>query len=204
MSDPAPPPDVLLLDVMGTLVYDPFQREMPAFLGIDLEQLLAHKDPTAWAEFELGDIDEATLFARFFADRRPVDGPGLKAASVAAYRLLEGVEPLLAELYRAGVDMHALSNYPHWYREVEQRTELSRFLAWSFVSWDTGLRKPDPQAFLHAARTLGVACERCLFVDDKQRNVDAALGVGMDALRFEGAGELRVDLARRGLLRSTA
>ena len=40
-------PEVLLLDVMGTLVYDPFRVEMPAFLGLSFEQLRAQKHPHA-------------------------------------------------------------------------------------------------------------------------------------------------------------
>ena len=40
------------------------------------------------------------------------------------YRLLEGVEPLLERLKRAGVEMHACSNYPVWWRNVEEATAL--------------------------------------------------------------------------------
>lgn len=49
-------PDVLLLDVMGTLVYDPFHRVMPDFFGMSLEQLLDAKHPEAWVRFEHGEM----------------------------------------------------------------------------------------------------------------------------------------------------
>ena len=39
---------ILLLDVMGTLVYEPFHTELPAFFGMTLEELYAAKHPTAW------------------------------------------------------------------------------------------------------------------------------------------------------------
>ena len=190
----------LLLDVMSTLVHDPFHIEVPAFLGMTLEQLLEAKHPTLWAEFERNEIDEGELFARFFRDGRAFDGPGMKQHMVQHYRFLPGIEDLLADLRSAGVAMHALSNYPDWYHEIEERTQLSRYVTWSFVSCDTGLRKPDPGAYLHAASTLGLAPELCLFVDDQERNVHAASALGMQALTFEGAAELRRELGARGLL----
>jgi len=180
----APPtiarPTALLLDVMSTLVHDPFHVEVPAFLGMTLEELLEAKHPTLWAEFERAEVDEAELFARFFVDGRAFDGPGMKRHMVRHYELLPGIEDLLEDLRAAGVAMHALSNYPDWYHEIEERTQLSRFMTWSFVSCDTGLRKPDPQAYLHAASTLGLAPDLCLV--------------------FEGAAELRRELRARGVL----
>ena len=166
-------PAALLLDVMSTLVHDPFHVEVPAFLGMTLEELLEAKHPTLWAAFERAEIDEEELFARFFRDRRAFDGQGMKRHMLRHYRLLPGIEVLLADLRSAGFALHALSNYPDWYHAIEERTQLSRYVAWSFVSCDTGLRKPDPEAYLQAASTLGLAPERCLFIDDQQRNVHA-------------------------------
>src|SRR5690606_26387034 len=91
MSTAMPRPSVLLLDVMGTLVHDPFYVEIPRFFGMSLRELLAVKHPHAWVEFELDAIDEPTLLARFFADGRPVDGEGLRAAVRRAYRFLPGI-----------------------------------------------------------------------------------------------------------------
>ena len=43
---------ILLFDVMGTLVHDPFFEEMPEFFGLSFDELLAVKHPSAWVEFE--------------------------------------------------------------------------------------------------------------------------------------------------------
>ena len=192
-------PAVLLLDVMSTLVYDPFQVEMSAFFDLTFDELLALKDPRAWVDFEYGAIDEATFYARFFSDRSPIDGPGLKAVARAGYRLLDGIEDLLVDLSRTGVSMHACSNYPPWYQEVEAATGLSRYLEWSFVSCGLGLRKPDPEFYREVLRRLGRPAGQCLFVDDRERNVAAARAVGLDGLRFEHAEQLRAALGARGL-----
>ncbi len=189
---------ILLLDVMGTLVHDPFFVEVPRFFGMTLEELVRSKHPTAWRAFELGELDEAGLVARFFADGRALDVEGLKRTMRDAYRLLPGIEPLLEHLRAAGVSMHALSNYPPWYRLIEDAVGLSRFLTWTFVSCETGVRKPDPRAYLDAARRLGVSPRACTFVDDVLENCEGAAATGMHAIHFTDAQALAASLARAG------
>lgn len=191
---------ILLLDVMGTLVHEPFRAEVPAFFGTALPALVRELSHDAWIDFELGKIDEATFAARCFRDGRALDYDGLVAALTGAYRYLDGIEPLLAALAGAGHQLHALSNYPVWYRLIESRLGLSRYLAWSFVSCETGVRKPDAGAYLGAAARLGVEPARCLFVDDRDENCAAARAVGMDAIRYDGTHALRAELIERGVL----
>lgn len=50
------------------------------------------------------------------------------------------------------------------------------------VSAEEGMSKPDPRIFRIGAERLGVRPERCLFVDDKVRNVEGARAVGMRAV----------------------
>ncbi len=185
---------------MDTLVREPFYDIVPAFFGVSLETLLREKHPSAWAEFERGEIDEAALRTRFFRDGRDYDHEGMKRAMVDAYAWLPGMQELSAELASAGFALHALSNYPDWYRLIEERLALSRFVAWSFVSCDMGVRKPDPRAYTLPLERLGVPAEECLFIDDRAANCEAASALGIDAIRFTGARELRSVLAQRGLL----
>ncbi len=191
---------VFLFDVMETLVHEPFYREVLGFFGMTLEEMLAAKHPTAWAEFEVGGIGEETLLARFFRDGRGFDHSAFKRAMAEAYRWLPGMEELLGELRERGYAIHALSNYPPWYRWIEERLGLSRYLEWSFVSCHTGVRKPDRRAFTGALERLGVSAEECVFVDDREVNCAVARSLGMDAIRFRGASELRAELAGRGLV----
>jgi HAD superfamily hydrolase (TIGR01509 family) len=190
----AKPYRALLFDVMGTLVYDPFFEEVPAALGMSLDELIKHKHPTAWLEFETGAIDEKALEAKFFADGRVYPHQRMKAAMVEAYAWLEGTEQLLIDLVTAGVQLHLLSNYACWYHLIEEKLRISRYAKWSFVSCDTGARKPDPEAYLGPARSLGIDPSELLFIDDRGGNCKAAAQVGMGAIKFVGAQELRDEL----------
>ncbi|MCP4871640.1 MAG: HAD-IA family hydrolase [Proteobacteria bacterium] len=189
---------ILLLDVMDTIVRDPFWT-MPEFFGCSFEEIWKDKDPTSWIEFEHGDIDEATFVSRFWADGRPLDHAAFISLFRDGYAWIEGMESLLSDLKEAGVAMHALSNYPRWFEMIEARLELSRFLEWTFVSCLTGVRKPDPEAYRGPARTLGVDPSQCLFVDDRGSNCKAAAAVGMGAIKFVGAEALRIELRNRGI-----
>lgn len=191
---------ILLFDVMDTLVRDPFFDVVPGFFGMDLPSLLAQKHPTAWIEFEMGQVSPRQYYERMFADCRPFDHAAFEAAVKAGYEYIEGVELLLRDLSAHGHAMHALSNYPVWYRWIEERLELSRYVKWSFVSCKTKVRKPDPRAYVGAATALGCAPEACLFIDDRHGNCEAAEAVGMRVVTFENAAQLRRELADRGLL----
>ncbi|MFW2389027.1 MAG: HAD-IA family hydrolase [Polyangiales bacterium] len=190
---------VLLWDVMGTLVHDPFFVEMPEFFGMSFDELLEAKHPSAWVDFELGQRGEREFLDQFFADGRAFDQKGFIDTVARSYRWLPGLEPLLAELRDAGIRMHTFSNYPIWYRLIEGRLRLSRYLDWTFVSCLTGTRKPAPIAYENVINELGLPAESCIFVDDRLSNCEAARAQGMRALRFEGVDPLRASLREHGL-----
>ncbi|SEG66008.1 haloacid dehalogenase superfamily, subfamily IA, variant 3 with third motif having DD or ED [Actinacidiphila yanglinensis] len=53
-----------------------------------------------------------------------------------------------------------------------------------FSAEDVGRGKPAPDLFLHAARVLGFAPERCAVVEDSRLGVQAARAAGMDVYGF--------------------
>eukprot|EP00899_Mesostigma_viride_P015215 jgi/Mesvir1/23695/Mv18647-RA.1 len=190
---------VLLFDVMDTIVKDPFYHEIPLFLQMSLKTLYEVKHPTAWIEFERGEISEETLFARFFKDGREFDGQGLKRAMREAYRWIDGMEELLLRLQAAGYEMHVISNYPTWYQMIDEKLDLSKYLNWSFVSCHMGKRKPDPSIYTDAAEQLGVPLRDCLLIDDNAKNVQAAKDVGLRSIQFTSAEALEEQLHMLGL-----
>lgn len=193
-SDP-----IFLFDVMDTLVTDPFFDAIPSFFGMTLGQLLDEKHPDSWIAFEKAEITEDQYLASFFADGRDIDKSALRRLLWEHYEWLPGMEVLVAELHAAGYQLHALSNYSTWYRIIEEKLKLSRFVHWTFVSAATGLRKPDEACYRFACQSLAVEPGDCLFIDDRQINVDAAKQIGMGAVRMQGVDALRRELELRGV-----
>jgi len=61
---------------------------------------------------------------------------------------------------------------------------LSRFEGRIFSAQDVVRGKPEPDLFLHAAKTLGIRRERCAVVEDSPLGVEAANRAGMTAFGF--------------------
>lgn len=191
---------ILLFDIMGTLVHDPFFEEMPSFFEMDFDAMLEAKHPTAWVEFELGRMDEQEFLDNFFSDRRHYDQDRFTSAVRQAYRWIPGTEAILRDMSHRGYEIHALSNYPVWYQWIEERLQLSRYLRWSFVSCLTEVRKPTRESYLNVVNTLDVDPNECLFIDDRASNCEGAAAVGMSTVLFTDAQTLTRELALRGLV----
>ena len=190
---------VLLLDVMGTAVYDPFFREVPEFFGMSFAELLRSKHPHSWLDFEFGRCDEATFLKNFFSDGRAYDEEGLKQSMFQAYRWLADMEECLADLKAKDWPMHWVSNYSCWYQEIDARLGLSRYAPFSFVSCNWGLRKPDPEVFRRLGTDLALEPEHCLFVDDAKTNCDAAAACGFAVHQFRGVEGFKESLSQHGI-----
>jgi len=69
------------------------------------------------------------------------------------------------------------------------------------VSAEVGMAKPRPEIFRLAAERLGLPPAACVFVDDWDKNVEAARAVGMEAVlhRADQGHDLRAQLAALGV-----
>ncbi|XP_060212456.1 flavin mononucleotide hydrolase 1, chloroplatic isoform X1 [Lycium barbarum] len=190
---------ILLFDVMDTIVRDPFYQDVPAFFRMPMKELLECKHPTAWIEFEKGLISEDELARKFFKDGRSFDMEGLKNCMRRGYSYLEGVEGLLHSLKENGYEIHAFTNYPIWFQMIEDELKLSNYLSWTFCSCVFGKRKPDPDFYLEVVKHLNVEASNCIFVDDRMKNVEAAIVLGLKGLQFKNADLLRKDLSFLGV-----
>jgi HAD superfamily hydrolase (TIGR01509 family) len=59
-----------------------------------------------------------------------------------------------------------------------------------FSAYEVGSFKPDPGLFLHAARAMGVAPERCAVVEDSHAGIEAGLAAGMTVYTLPAAAPL--------------
>ena len=184
------------LDLMDTLIHDPFREVIPRVSGMTLEELGRRRDVAAFHAFELDRISEEEFGERFFL---PAEGCGLDIGRLWAeldrgYRFLDGMEILITEL-AARLPILILSNCSRWYERVRNRFELDRFVAQHYASFRVGARKPDPLYFERVLARARLAPRQLLFVDDRPVNVAAAHAAGLPALQFSGARRLRRELA---------
>ncbi|XP_050241836.1 flavin mononucleotide hydrolase 1, chloroplatic isoform X4 [Quercus robur] len=86
-----------------------------------------------------------------------------------------------------------------WYKMIEDKLKISRYLSWTFCSCSSGKRKPDLNFYLEVLNLLKVNPANCIFIDDRLRNVEAAVEVGIIGLHFKNAHLLRQDLSSKGI-----
>ncbi|MFK8847556.1 HAD family hydrolase [Streptomyces sp. Ac-502] len=94
-----------------------------------------------------------------------------------------GVDEVLGKLTADGTPYCVASSGSHERIRVGHRkTGLDEWFEeeWIFSSQDVGQGKPAPGLFLHAAREMGVAPERCVVIEDSPLGVQAAVAAGMD------------------------
>lgn len=113
-----------------------------------------------------------------------VDGDD--ADYTAGHSLSSGLKDLLADVTARGICVACLSNdVSEWAAPQRDHFGLAEFIDPWCISGDIGVRKPDAEAFLTLLSMIGADPGECLFVDDRQKNVDAARAVGFEAVLFE-------------------
>ncbi|MCM1181016.1 MAG: HAD family phosphatase [Clostridium sp.] len=100
--------------------------------------------------------------------------------------------PLVRELKAKGYKVYLLSNYPlDMYRLHWPSFEFYKLVDGYVVSAPEKIKKPDPAIYHLLCERFGLKAEECMFIDDRQENVDTAVKVGMEAAVFTGYGKLR-------------
>lgn len=113
---------------------------------------------------------------------------------------IAGTVALLHALHRAGIQLHALTNWSaETFPIAQSRFPFLRLFGEIVVSGQERLIKPDPALFARLLDRINQPVERCLFIDDSPPNVATARVLGFDAVRFESPPQLRQALASRGL-----
>jgi 2-haloacid dehalogenase len=196
----------VVFDLGGVLIdWDPRYLYRKLMAEDDIEPFLAEVGFFAWNHAQdaggtWGDAVEA-LAARHphrrdliaaFPNRFPETLGGAIEESVA----------VLDELHQAGTTrLLALTN---WSSETFPHARatfgfLDRFEG-IVVSGDEGVAKPDPTLFATLIDRYALVPHETVFIDDSPVNVEAAQALGLVALLFTDAEQLRADLSRLGLL----
>jgi 2-haloacid dehalogenase len=198
--------DTVVFDLGGVLIdWDPRHLYRKLF-GADetaMERFLAEVCTPAWNT----SLDAGRPFSEAVAEL--VAAHPDQAELIAAYRerwpemlgnALEGTVAILREIRRAGYRTYALSN---WATETFGITRpLFPFLEEMdgiLISGEVGVGKPNPAIFREFLSRFDVWPAKTVYIDDWDLNVATASALGMTAIHFYDAAQLRADLRRLGL-----
>jgi HAD superfamily hydrolase (TIGR01509 family) len=124
--------------------------------------------------------------------------PGLRTRMADAFRSrLQLVEGALSVVQYLEVPYCVASSGPR--EKIELSLGITGLLPYFegriFSAYEVGSWKPDPGLFLHAAKALGVAPERCAVVEDSAPGLQAGLAAGMVVFAFRHRGAIAGDTA---------
>jgi len=106
---------------------------------------------------------------------------------------------LLRDLSAAGARLALLSNAPSSFGRAAERQPWAAHFTHLMFSGDVGMAKPDPEIWSALVDRLGTTPQDCLFLDDRQVNVDGARAAGLRAERWLNATEMRQRLGEFGI-----
>ena len=117
----------------------------------------------------LGVAEPAQLIDRLFAGMRP-DLP-----------MVDAVRRAKAAGVRTGLISNSLGEGRY------DRSQFPELFDAVVISGEEGMHKPQPEIYRLGCERVGLAPERCVFVDDLRENCEGAEAVGMTAVLHRGA-----------------
>ena len=130
-------------------------------------------------------FDEAVATLLSDACRKVIAPAGLKRRMFAEVKPDEAMWAAVGAARAAGVRTGLLSN--SWGGRDYPLEELRSIFDSLVISGEVGLRKPDPDIYLFAAKQAGVPPDACVFIDDFGVNVEGAKAVGMTGILHRDA-----------------
>jgi putative hydrolase of the HAD superfamily len=183
--------DALIVDFGGVLT-TPLQDGLAGFadaLGIELQDLVrvalraySGAEDDLVEGFEVGRVEEQE-FADAFADRLrdetgvEIEAEGLVDRIFAGLRLEEPMMQAVVLAKRSGLKTALLSN--SWGLGLYPRERFPEMFDEVVISGEVGMRKPNPDIYVHTIGELGVAAQKSIFVDDHPGHLKTAQDLGM-------------------------
>lgn len=154
-----------------------------------------------WGELDHGIYEEAEILTHFREDNKDhLDAFNLvwdnrdKLVAPYAYAV-----QWIERLKKAGFKVYLLSNYP---RDVfTLHTECGCFpfldkVDGKVVSGFVKMVKPNADIYEHLLREYGLQAKECVFIDDREENVEAARALGMKGIVFAGYEQACAELEK--------
>lgn len=105
------------------------------------------------------------------------------ASSTVHSKLFPGIEALLSDIRQRGLSWGIVTNKVTYLTlPIVEHLNLTRDSAVLVCGDTTAHAKPHPLPLLHAAREAGFATDRCVYVGDDLRDIQAAHAAGMPAV----------------------
>ncbi len=183
---------------LGNVIVDLHLDRFLPTLGLDHqwsteEALKIYEQSGLSRDFELGNIS----FDEFYQKSCEVfkisveRGKFLKAWNSIIGNEKEGISGLVESCAeKAPVYLLSNTNEPHYRWSLNQAPALHK-MEEHFLSYELNLLKPAPRIYTETVERIGFPAENLFFIDDREDNIASALQVGLNAVQFKNAEQLK-------------
>lgn len=198
-------PSVVLWDVGGTLV--DYALSQNVFLGRVLQRAGISPDALdmaavreaqttrealelSWRDVQGEAAGYRAIASQLLRGAEVTDGQvDVVAAGLAdyydLYKPVAGIRALLDELTERGVPQGVVSNWPPSLKVFLKHHDVHHHFQVIMASGEQGIAKPDTELFERALTVLGVTARECVYIgDNRQKDIQPALSLGMQAIHF--------------------
>lgn len=184
----------IIFDCFGVICSKPIETWMRDNLG-DTPEVMAYFDDVAH-RFDLNILTEEDLMNELGI--RVSREPRVIRDELDQYLSFDNdLVDYIRELKEAGKKIALLSNGNHvtFERKILSKNPWFRPLFDSMVvSSEVGMRKPDPNIYLHTLQTISALAEEAVFIDDNRMNIEGARELGIHSILFTDVASLRKEL----------
>lgn len=185
--------EVLLRGLLGTEDY------LKETYGLEIEN-------SKWKIKELehffhGQITEEEYWAAVVKEYHlPLSVDQLKAAVRSNFKEIEGTRNIIISLKEKGYKLGLLSVHTkEWVEYCEEKLGYHQLFDSTMYSFEVSVSKPDTKAYQLILEKLQIQPNEGLFIDDTLINVEAASQLGIQALQFFSASQLKKDIQNLGI-----
>jgi putative hydrolase of the HAD superfamily len=195
----------LFFDLGGVLLTNGWDRQSRRHcvesFGLDYEEFRDRHEFVSDA-FETGRMTiEEYLDRTVFYRERAFTPESFRAAMVAESQPFPDALAVVEQLAASGDYLLATLNNES--RELNQarieQFELRRYFTVFFSSGFLGVKKPDQAIYRLALQITQRSARECVFIDDRDLNLECAVTEGMQTIHYNNPAQLRDELAGLGI-----
>ena len=184
-------------EIMKQLVRDP--EKFPAVMAATLAS-------SQWALLDQGILTQEEALAQMIqqAPRYQREIEEVMARWDETLAPIPGMLELVAQLKKKGYGLHLLSNASLRFYQYAERYPVMALFDSLNISASMKLIKPDPKIYQHVLRERNLIADACLFVDDREDNIQGAQSCGLHTFQFTSPERFHEFLCSSGFLEQKA
>ncbi len=157
----------------------------------------------AWNEFDKGVLSEEALLQTFIGNAPEIEGLIRRMFESVSntIEVYDYTHSWIRELKEKGYRVLILSNFSEKaYRECGEKMQFVEETDGAVLSYREKLIKPNPEIYDLLINRYGLISEQCVFLDDKQENIDGAKRTGMHGIVFTTKDAAVRELEKLGVI----